>query len=104
MESNIIYGAIALAAILSGVLVAKRGSAADLVAAATGLIDPLKARLAELEGRVRELEPLVPRVAALELWGAYLEGEVVLLGGVPIPFDEFLKRVQRGDSAFPISD
>jgi hypothetical protein len=99
--TNIVLAVVTALALVGGVLVARRGSAADLVAAATGLVDPLRQRITDLEARVHELEPLVPRVQALELWGRYLSGEVTRLGGVPIPFDEFLWKVTHGDDPLP---
>jgi hypothetical protein len=101
MENNIILGIVSVLALVGGVLVARRGSAADLVAAATGLIAPLTTEITKLKERVAALEPLVPQVAALQLWGAYLEKEVVRLGGTPLPFEEFLRRVEHGQHPLP---
>jgi hypothetical protein len=94
--SNIIFAAITVVSLVGGVFISRNGSAADMVQAATGLLEPLQRRVLELEREVGDLKPLVPRVRALELWGAYLEQEVVRLGGVPIPFEDFLRRVVDG--------
>jgi hypothetical protein len=93
--SEIVYAIIALVAVVAGIITGRSGAAKDLIAAATGLVDPLKQRITELECKVRELLPLVPRVEALERWGAALAEQVKRLGGVPIPFEEFLHAVQR---------
>jgi len=81
-------------AVISAILVGRSGAAKDLVAAATGLVEPLKDRIDTLEQKVKCLER---ETTALEMWGRHLAQQVRQLGGVPIPYDEFLHAVEKGE-------
>lgn len=92
--TNIVFAVIAGLAVIVGLFIERRGSAADLVNAATGLVEPLQERITHLESRVHDLER---KATALELWGKALAEQVRQLGGVPIPFEEFLGAVVKAN-------
>lgn len=92
--SNIIFAVIAAVVMIGGFFISRNGSASDLIAAATGLVDPLQRRITDLEAKVHDLQR---QTTALELWGQSLAEQVKVLGGVPVPFEEFLARVVRAN-------